>query len=97
MRSLWKVRFTLYILPDGSLKYPVDNVPRDGPSTQQTQNHLRFQNPVTPDTHVSNLDRSRSIIQVKWDSERKRRQGYFAQDEGEEKSPFRHYNCDFDG
>lgn len=30
-------------------------------------------------------------FQVKWDSERKRRQGYFAQD-GTVKSKFRHYN-----
>jgi len=96
------VRFIRYFFPDESLQRPVENIPHDGPSTQQAQNRLRFQNPVTPDTHVSNPDRSRSIsiIQVKWDSERKRRQGYFAQEEGEEKSPFRHYNktgCDFDG
>lgn len=44
-------------------------------------------------------DASSSSVQVKWDSERKRRQGYFAQDDGNEKSPFRHYNqtsCNFD-
>ncbi|KAF9003212.1 hypothetical protein BDQ17DRAFT_488635 [Cyathus striatus] len=33
---------------------------------------------------------SSGAYQVKWDSERKRRQGYFAP--GSEKSPFRHYN-----
>lgn len=44
-------------------------------------------------------DATGSAVQVKWDSERKRRQGYFAQDDGNEKSPFRHYNqtsCNFD-
>lgn len=47
----------------------------------------------------SDMDASSSAVQVKWDSERKRRQGYFAQDDGNEKSPFRHYNqtsCNFD-
>ncbi|TFK39301.1 hypothetical protein BDQ12DRAFT_76517 [Crucibulum laeve] len=31
-------------------------------------------------------------FQVKWDSERKRRQGYFAPPSRSDKSPFRHYN-----
>lgn len=36
---------------------------------------------------------SLSVLNVKWESDRKRRQGYFAADDGgEEKSPFRHYN-----
>lgn len=38
---------------------------------------------------------SSSAVQVKWDSDRKRRQGYFAQSDGNEKSPFRHYNQNF--
>jgi hypothetical protein len=38
---------------------------------------------------------SSSSVQVKWDSDRKRRQGYFAQSDGNEKSPFRHYNQNF--
>ncbi|KAF8191156.1 hypothetical protein BJ912DRAFT_1058406 [Pholiota molesta] len=68
---------------------------------------LQFQSPVTPQIHVANTERAAvgkpralSVVHVKWDSERKRRQGYFAaQDDGEEKSPFRHYNktgCDYD-
>ncbi|KIM36667.1 hypothetical protein M413DRAFT_449015 [Hebeloma cylindrosporum] len=88
---------------DGSSQHIVgDDIPHDGPSTQQIQHRVRFQNPVTPDTKIPSPEHPRSLtgFQVKWDSERKRRQGYFAQEEGEEKSPFRHYNktgCDFDG
>ncbi|KAF8804444.1 hypothetical protein BYT27DRAFT_6688756 [Phlegmacium glaucopus] len=68
-------------------------------SSSQTQFH--FQEPVVPEDHIPSPIRPRelSIIHVKWDSERKRRQGYFAQEEGAEKSPFRHYNkanCDFE-
>ncbi|KAF8970400.1 hypothetical protein BDZ97DRAFT_1914700 [Flammula alnicola] len=77
-----------------------------GPSQQQiSTGRLRFQNPVTPQIHVANAARPKSraratsVVHVKWDTERKRRQGYFAQEDGAEKSPFRHYNktgCDFD-
>ncbi|KAF8804457.1 hypothetical protein BYT27DRAFT_7258930 [Phlegmacium glaucopus] len=54
-----------------------------------------------PEEHITSPIRPRelSIIRVKRDSEKKRRQGYFAQEEGAEKSPFRHYNkgnCDFE-
>ncbi|KDR76510.1 hypothetical protein GALMADRAFT_246899 [Galerina marginata CBS 339.88] len=75
----------------------------EGSSQQQTHTGvLRFQNPVVPESHapVPVSSREPSVVHVKWDSERKRRQGYFAQEEGAEKSPFRHYNktgCDFNG
>lgn len=59
---------------------------------------LRFQSPVTPQNHAESTagrprPRAASIAPlVKWDSDRKRRQGYFsAVDDGDEKSPFRHY------
>uniref|UniRef100_A0A8H7XMV0 Uncharacterized protein n=1 Tax=Psilocybe cubensis TaxID=181762 RepID=A0A8H7XMV0_PSICU len=54
-----------------------------------------FRQSTYPST--STVPRDASVVQVKWDSERKRRQGYFSQ-EGVEKSPFRHYNksSDFD-
>ena len=70
-----------------------------GSGSVQTQ--FRFQEPVVPEAHTTSPVHTRdlSIVQVKWDSERKRRQGYFAQEEGSEKSPFRHYNkadCDFE-
>jgi len=68
-------------------------------SSRQTQ--FQFQDPVVPEDHITSPIRPRelSIVHVKWDSERKRRQGYFSQEEGAEKSPFRHYNkanCDLD-
>lgn len=59
---------------------------------------LRFQSPVTPQNHAESAAarprvRAASVAPlVKWDSDRKRRQGYFsAMDDGDEKSPFRHY------
>ena len=57
---------------------------------------LRFQSPVTPQNHAESAagrPRAASVAPlVKWDSDRKRRQGYFsAMDDGDEKSPFRHY------
>ncbi|KAF9527623.1 hypothetical protein CPB83DRAFT_855734 [Crepidotus variabilis] len=61
---------------------------------------VRFQEPVVPEDLSGSPDRQREQLAIKWDSERKRRQGYFAQSaEGEEKSNFRHYNkskIDFD-
>ena len=59
---------------------------------------------MVPEDHTATTTspvhtRELSTVHVKWDSERKRRQGYFAQEEGSEKSPFRHYNkadCDFE-
>lgn len=69
----------------------------------QTLGPLRFRDPVTPQIHLNNaaclLQRQNLAVQVKWDSERKRRQGYFIQEDRAEKSPFRHYTktgCDFD-
>ena len=71
-------------------------------SSGNVQTQFRFQEPVVPESsHSASPTRpgESSIVHVKWDSERKRRQGYFAQEEGAEKSPFRHYNkanCDFE-
>jgi len=68
-------------------------------SSSSVQTQFRFQEPVVPEADTTS-SQELSIVQVKWDSERKRRQGYFAQEEGSEKSPFRHYNkanCDFEG
>ncbi|KAF8156632.1 hypothetical protein B0H34DRAFT_469150 [Crassisporium funariophilum] len=70
---------------------------------QDSMSRFRFQEPVMPQSHVvspTNRQREFSIVHVKWDSDRKRRQGYFSQEDGAEKSPFRHYNkgkCDFEG
>jgi len=85
--------------PPSSSSYLLPPQFEEGSSGPQTQ--FRFQEPVVPEDHVTSSIRPRelSIVQVKWDSERKRRQGYFAQEEGAEKSPFRHYNkanCDFE-
>jgi len=63
------------------------------PGEGQIVGLIRFQDPMMPDS----IQVPSRTIQVKWDSERKRRQGYFAQEEGDQKSPFRHYNkagCD---
>ena len=69
------------------------------------QTQFRFQEPLVPEDQTTSTGtspvhtRELSVVNVKWDSERKRRQGYFAQEEGAEKSPFRHYNksnCDFE-
>lgn len=97
------------------IKFPVNTSPtRERPSSShlpsQTEEHsgsgsvqtqFRFQEPVVPEADTTSPVHTRdlSIVQVKWDSERKRRQGYFAQEEGAEKSLFRHYNkanCDFE-
>ncbi|KAH6887816.1 hypothetical protein BKA70DRAFT_70721 [Coprinopsis sp. MPI-PUGE-AT-0042] len=64
--------------------------------TRIRTNPIRFREPLTS---TSRQDRKVvkggvSIVQVKWDSDRKRRQGYFAPDNGSEKSPFRHYSKD---
>jgi len=67
-------------------------------SSSSIQTQFQFQEPVVPEADTTSPTRSQ--VQVKWDSDRKRRQGYFAQEEGSEKSPFRHYNkanCDFEG
>lgn len=69
---------------------------------EETQSQIRFHDPVITDDQVPtpvHPQEAHPIVQVKWDSDRKRRQGYFAQDEGSEKSNFRHYNksqLDFD-
>ncbi|CAA7257340.1 unnamed protein product [Cyclocybe aegerita] len=77
-----------------------------GPSSQYEEQaqaaQIRFQDPVVPEDHIASPIRQRqlSIVQVKWESDRKRRQGYFSQEEGAEKSNFRHYNkeqCDYNG
>ncbi|KAJ3502389.1 hypothetical protein NLJ89_g8908 [Agrocybe chaxingu] len=77
-----------------------------GPSSQYEEQaqaaQIRFQDPVVPEDHIASPIRPRelSIVQVKWESDRKRRQGYFSQEEGAEKSNFRHYNkeqCDYNG
>lgn len=63
--------------------------------TRMRLNPIRFREPLTA---ASRSDRrvyrgGVAIVQVKWDSDRKRRQGYFAPDSnGAEKSPFRHYS-----
>ncbi|TFK16445.1 hypothetical protein FA15DRAFT_662148, partial [Coprinopsis marcescibilis] len=64
--------------------------------TRIQTNPIRFHEPLTA---TSRQDRrvvkgGIAIVQVKWDSDRKRRQGYFAPDNGNEKSPFRHYSKD---
>ncbi|EAU82842.2 hypothetical protein CC1G_05464 [Coprinopsis cinerea okayama7 len=64
--------------------------------TRSQANPIRFREPLT---EKSRQDRKVvkggiAIVQVKWDSDRKRRQGYFAPDNGAEKSPFRHYSKD---
>jgi len=62
--------------------------------------HLRHRSASRPETLTDVAAHQELLmIHVKWDSERKRRQGYFTQEEGAEKSPFRHYNkanCDFE-
>lgn len=58
------------------------------------ENVVRFQDPVIYDDPVvsSNLQAG-GHVPIKWESERKRRQGYYSQaGEGSEKSNFRHYN-----
>ncbi|PPQ66644.1 hypothetical protein CVT24_006936 [Panaeolus cyanescens] len=77
------------------------SMPSHPQQTQMQATRIRFQEPVIPESSSGGSSRpgEASIVQVKWDSDRKRRQGYFAQEEGSEKSPFRHYNkadCDFD-
>lgn len=76
-----------------------DSTRDNGEGVLQTRirtNPIRFREPLTS---TSRQDRKVvkggvSIVQVKWDSDRKRRQGYFAPDNGAEKSPFRHYSKD---
>ncbi|KAF6753703.1 hypothetical protein DFP72DRAFT_401930 [Ephemerocybe angulata] len=63
---------------------------------------IRFREPLTADSRQDRrvVKGGVAVIQVKWDSDRKRRQGYFAPDAGSEKSRFRHYSkddCCFDG
>lgn len=70
-----------------------------GGSSQTT---IRFREPLTADSRQDRrvIKGGVATIQVKWDSDRKRRQGYFAPDAGPEKSKFRHYSkddCCFDG
>lgn len=91
-----KNRLLIKILVNSSPTRPSSSSQFQEGSSHTFQTQFRFQEPITSPTRPRDL----SIVQVKWDSERKRRQGYFAQEEGAEKSPFRHYNkanCDFEG
>ena len=103
------IHFTHHISVDSSpireqppLSHSLQPPTEDDGSGSSAQTQFRFQEPVVPEDHSTSSPvhtRELSIVQVKWDSERKRRQGYFAQEEGSEKSPFRHYNkanCDFE-
>jgi hypothetical protein len=72
-----------------------------GSSAPSSQTNIRFREPLTANSRQDRrvVKGGVATIQVKWDSDRKRRQGYFAPDAGSEKSKFRHYSkedCCFD-
>jgi len=62
------------------------------PGDDDEENVIRFQEPVVHDPTIVS-DQQDGQVEIKWDTERKRRQGYFSQaEEGSEKSNFRLYN-----
>ena len=62
------------------------------PGDDEEENVIRFQEPVVHDPTIVS-DQQDGQVEIKWDTERKRRQGYFSQaEEGSEKSNFRLYN-----
>lgn len=64
-----------------------------GPSEDGSETTVHFQDPVIYDDPAASPNQQAGGIAIKWDSERKRRQGYYAQiGEGSEKSNFRHYS-----
>ncbi|KAF5334790.1 hypothetical protein D9611_012963 [Ephemerocybe angulata] len=93
---------------DPSLDPDADDEPGSSSSTYPSSmaapnsTPIRFREPLTADSRQDRrvVKGGVAVIQVKWDSDRKRRQGYFAPDAGAEKSRFRHYSkddCCFDG
>ena len=58
----------------------------------EEENVIRFQEPVVHDPTIVS-DQQDGQVEIKWDTERKRRRVYFSQaEEGSEKSNFRLYN-----
>ena len=103
LHSTFAAPSSLRVIPQPSIPQPSQNYfawrsREEEPETSEPP--VQFQEPVISDISVGDSPTQRGQLPIKWDTERKRRQGYLSHsEEGSEKSNFRHYsssNIDFE-